>query len=213
MDTNLQRKLLNKYPEFFSHTKQKIYIGEKPMIEEVKDLAKQKEIVEPIQFGMEVGNGWYLILDTLMANIKWHLENENRNRDNEFQYKWMWKLQAYLRRKHYKKKKLFAFAEWLYNKAPRKKQTPITVSVNQIKEKFGGLCFYYSGGDKVIEGMVDYAQSLSYRTCETCGTTNNVGRTRGWVYTCCWDCLEKNERAKDMKWKLAGVPFDEDKLL
>jgi len=201
MDTNLQRKLLDKYPQFFQN-KQKIYIGEKSMIEEVKELVKQKEIVEPIQFGIETGNGWFMILDTLMDNIQWHLENENRNRDNEFKYKWMWNLQAYLRRKHYKKPKLKAFAEWLYEKAPRKKQAPLTVTITQIKEKFGGLCFYYYGGDEEISGMVHLAESMSYRTCETCGTTNNVGRTRGWIYTCCWDCLEKNERAKDLKWEL-----------
>jgi len=212
MKTELQQKLLAKYPEFFTKDR-KIYTGEKPMNEEVRELLNQKEMVEPIQFGIECGSGWFVILDTLMDSIKWHLENENRSRNNEFKYKWMWTLQAYLRRKHYKKVKVKALSEWIYDNAPRKKQDPITVTITQIKEKFGGLCFYYSGGDKVIEGMVDYAQSLSYRTCETCGTTSNVGRTCGWIYTCCWDCLEKNDRAKGMKWKPVGVPFDEDELL
>lgn len=210
MKTELQQKLLNKYPQFFS-THLKIYTGEKPMKEEVQELLNQKEMVYPIQFGFECSDGWYVILDTLMDNIQWHLENENRNRDNEFKYKWMWNLQAYLRRKYYKNKKLHDFAECVYEKAPRKKQSHITVSVTQIKEKFGGLCFYYNGGDKEISGMVHFAESMSYRTCETCGTTSNVGRTQCWVYTTCWDCLEKNDRAKNLKWKPVGVPFDEDK--
>jgi len=212
MKTELQRKLLDKYPQFFT-TDKKIYIGEKPMKEEVGELLKQKEMIIPIQFGFECGDGWYVILDTLMDNIAWHLENENRNRANEFKYQWMWTLQAYIRRKHYKKEKLKAFSEWLYENAPRKKQAPITLTVTQIKEKFGGLCFYYFGGDDEISGMVHFAESLSYKTCETCGTTSNVGRTRGWIYTCCWDCLQKNDRATNMKWKPVGVPFDEDKLL
>jgi hypothetical protein len=211
MKTELQEKLLAKYPEFFT-TNRKIYTGQNTA-DVVEELLKQKEIVLPIQFGFECGDGWYVILDTLMDNIQWHLKNINDTRANEFKYQWLWNTQAYFRRKHYKNKKLLAFAEWLYEKAPRKKQEPITLSVTQIKEKFGGLCFYYSGGDKIIDGMVDYAQSLSYRTCEHCGTTNNVGRTRGWVYTCCWDCLNKNERAQKLKWKLVGVPFDEDELL
>jgi len=201
METNLQRKLLDKYSEFFSHTKQKIYIREKPMIEEIEELAKQKEIVEPIQFGIETGNGWYVILDTLMQNIKWYLENKNRYRANEFKYKWMWNLQTYLRRKHYKKPKLKAFAEWLYKKAPRKKQIPITVNVTQIKEKFSGLRFYYNGGDDIISGMVNLAESMSYKTCEICGTTKNVGCTKGWLTTCCLDCLEKNEKLKKLVWE------------
>jgi hypothetical protein len=200
MKSELQQKLLNKYPQFFS-THLKIYVGKAPLEKEIHKLLDQKEMIIPIQFGFECGDGWYTILDTLMDNIQWHLENENRIRDNEFKYLWMWKLQAYLRRKYYTKKKVYAFTEWLYDTAPRKKQYPITVSVNQIKEKFGGLCFYYTGGDKIIEGMVDCAQSLSYRTCETCGTTKNVGQTKGWIYTCCWDCLEKNERAKDLIWE------------
>jgi hypothetical protein len=200
MKTELQQKLLAKYPQFFQ-VNRKIYVGEKPMIEEVKELTKQKEMVIPIQFGFECGDGWYVILDTLFANIAWHLENENRNRDNEFQYQWMWTLQAYLRRKHYRKPKLKALSEWIYDNAPRKKQAPLTLTVTQIKEKFGGLCFYYFGGDKVIEGMVDYAQSISYKTCEFCGTTNNVGATKGWISIICKDCYDKNERAQNLVWE------------
>jgi hypothetical protein len=187
MKTELQNKLLKKYPEFFQ-TDRKIYTGEKSMLEEVKELVGQKEIVLPIQFGFECGDGWYVILNTLMDNIKWHLENENRNRANEFKYEWMWTLQAYLRRKHYKKKKILAFSEWIYEKAPRKKQAPITLTVTQIKEKFGGLCFYYHGGDDTISGMVHLAESLSYKTCETCGSTKNIGHTKGWIKTLCEEC-------------------------
>ena len=76
MKTELQRKLLNKYPEFFSHTDKKIYTGEKSMIEEVEELIKQKETVMPIQFGIECGNGWYWLLDNLMDTIK-HYSKDN----------------------------------------------------------------------------------------------------------------------------------------
>lgn len=34
--------------------------------------------------------------------------------------------------------------------------------VVQIKEKFGGLRFYYVGGDKYIEGLVAMAEAYSY---------------------------------------------------
>tara|TARA_B100000900_G_scaffold407158_1_gene419377 strand:- start:186 stop:476 length:291 start_codon:yes stop_codon:yes gene_type:complete len=34
--------------------------------------------------------------------------------------------------------------------------------VVQIKEKFGGLRFYYEGGDKYVEGLVTMAESYSY---------------------------------------------------
>ncbi len=201
MKNELQKKLISKYPEFFQ-TDLKIYTGEKPdPMEEVQELLNQKEMVMPIQFGFECGDGWYMLLDELMGEIKNHIENENRNRANEFKYKWMWNLQAYLRRKHYKKPKLEALAEWIYEKAPRGVRPPISVHIDQIKEKFGGLRFYYSGGDDMIYGITSLAESLSYRICESCGSTLNVGQTQGWIYTVCKPCLDKNERAKDMIWK------------
>ena len=201
MKNELQRKLLDKYPEFFSHTKKKIYDGEKPIIEEVTELINQKEIIEPIQFGIECEDGWYMLLDTLMGEIRNHLENKNRNLVNKFKYNWMWTFQAFLHRKYHKKTKLKALAEWIYKNAPRKKHDLITVNITQIKEKFSGLCVYYNGGDNEIDAIVRLAESMSYNICEFCGTTTNIGRTEGWLSTCCWDCLEKNERLKGLVWK------------
>ncbi len=50
----------------------------------------------------------------------------------------------------------------------------------QVKEKFGGLRFYYSGGDSsYIRGVVDMAEQMSYRTCEVCGAP---GKSNGGPY-------------------------------
>jgi hypothetical protein len=200
MKTELENKLLQKYSHFFQ-TDLPIYIGRKSVEEEIRELLKQKEMVIPIQFGFECGDGWYMLLDELMGEIDNHLKNVNRNNKNKFKYQWMWNLQAYLRRKYYKKKKINAFAEWLYEKAPRKNLPEVTIQIDQIKEKFGGLRFYYSGGDDTIYGMTSLAESLSYKICESCGTTKGVGQTGGWIYTVCWDCLQKNERANTLQWK------------
>ena len=58
------------------------------------------------------------------------------------------------------------------------------VTLDQIKEKFGTLRFYYQGGDDTIDGMVRMAESMSGVTCEECG---NPGETKGqgWVVTLC----------------------------
>jgi hypothetical protein len=63
------------------------------------------------------------------------------------------------------------------------KQVP-QVTLDQVKEKFGTLRFYYTGGDEHISGMVRMAESMSAVTCEECG---NPGKTRGsgWIYTAC----------------------------
>ncbi len=58
------------------------------------------------------------------------------------------------------------------------------VKVTQIKEKFGGLRFYYDGGDATVDGMVRMAESWAIRSCEECG---KPGRTRdgGWIRVLC----------------------------
>jgi len=60
------------------------------------------------------------------------------------------------------------------------------VEVTQAKEKFGGLRFYNIGGDSLTDGMVWFAERLSYTICEGCGSTENVYQTKGgWVRTLC----------------------------
>ena len=58
------------------------------------------------------------------------------------------------------------------------------VEVNQIKEKFGGLRFYYSGGDDEIAGMVRMAEVWADHTCEVCGAPEKR-RAGGWIRTLC----------------------------
>jgi hypothetical protein len=61
------------------------------------------------------------------------------------------------------------------------------VVAQQIKEKFGGLRFYYRGGDDITDAYVSFAEAMSYKTCECCG---NVGKPTkgGWITTLCEDC-------------------------
>jgi hypothetical protein len=64
------------------------------------------------------------------------------------------------------------------------------VTVDQVKEKFGTLRFYTTGGDRLIDGMIWFAESMSGRICETCGAPGET-RGRGYIYTAC------NEHAKE----------------
>ncbi len=68
------------------------------------------------------------------------------------------------------------------------------VIADQVKEKFGGLRFYYTGGDEQIYGMVRMAESWAYHACEECG---NVGKTRsgGWIKTLC----DKHEEERQVR--------------
>ena len=71
------------------------------------------------------------------------------------------------------------------------KQVP-QVTLDQVKEKFGTLRFYYSGGDDVIDGMVRMAESMSAVTCESCGNPGEQTRG-GWIKTTCQPCEQKRE--------------------
>ena len=68
------------------------------------------------------------------------------------------------------------------------------VIVEQIKEKFGGLRFYYQGGDEYISGLVSMAESWAGIACEDCG---GIGKRRGggWVRTLC-DLHEAERNAR-----------------
>ena len=69
------------------------------------------------------------------------------------------------------------------------------VTVDQIKEKFGGLRFYYEGGDDAIGGMVSMAESWAIHTCEDCGNVA-VKQTTGWIRNLCNEHYNKNEQQK-----------------
>lgn len=60
----------------------------------------------------------------------------------------------------------------------------------QIKEKFGALRLYYSGGDEYIAGVVAVIEKLSERTCEICGAPASRPETPsgGWIVTRCENC-------------------------
>lgn len=79
------------------------------------------------------------------------------------------------------------------------------IEATQVKEKYGGLRFYYItlASDKedkwrerhcgAIDGMVSFAEYLSEETCEDCGTMENVSQTKGWITTLCKNCIKGRE--------------------
>ena len=66
----------------------------------------------------------------------------------------------------------------------KKEEFIAQVTLDQVKEKFGTLSFYYTGGDDYIRGMVRMAESMSGTVCEECGAPGKL-RGSGWIYTAC----------------------------
>lgn len=67
----------------------------------------------------------------------------------------------------------------------------------QVKEKFGTLRFYYSGGDEMIEGMIRMAEAMTHKICEDCGAPGHR-YTKGWHRTLCNSCEISHVAARSM---------------
>jgi hypothetical protein len=88
-----------------------------------------------------------------------------------------------------------SYTDW-WNKNRETRPVVEQVVVEQIKEKFGGLRFYYQGGDDKIRGMVTMAEAWAGHHCEICG---KPGRQRegGWIKTLC----DEHETERQLKRK------------
>jgi len=62
----------------------------------------------------------------------------------------------------------------------------------QIKEKFGGLRFYYDGERDMATVLVDLAEDECWNTCEVCGEPG-VTRNNAYIQTLCDTHFEKDE--------------------
>jgi len=105
-------------------------------------------------FGIETGEGWYEILSSLCWMIK------------QYEDSIVWQ------------------TEWNQKTNPEYKSDYFPVKFDQIKEKFGGLRVYFSGGDQYIEGLVSMAEAMSYKVCDVCGNKGEANK-QGWISTRC----------------------------
>lgn len=73
------------------------------------------------------------------------------------------------------------------------------IRVAQVKEKFGGLRFYYDSIGKgeiwaEVDKIVSAAEDESYRVCEVCGKPGQA-RYTGWIKTLCDHHSELRDKA------------------
>lgn len=123
-------------------------------------------------WGFTCDDGWYNIIDNLCGAIQNHIDN--RLEQIEWTKKWNDKVND-------EDHEWVSFADREEREIPE----PIAqVVAIQVKEKFGGLRFYYSGGDDFVRGVVYMAESMSYDTCEVCGSPGKL-TNNGWYRTVC----------------------------
>ena len=154
-------------------------------------------------FGFEHGDGWYNIIDALCFNIQRHVDSSRKRRASALRMNrkikkaiqmnsiepianvyqgswWQEKCEKILQNKE-------------YEKVPEKVHQVVAV---QVKEKFGGLRFYTNYSDNVVNALISMAESMSYRTCEVCGTPGK-SRHGGWIRTLCDEHAEGRDYFND----------------
>ena len=157
-------------------------------------------------WGFEHGDGWYNIIDMMCANIQHHIDRTRKDRHDAL----VWNralsramradFSTYSRLKTWQQKWI---DEALGDPEPQLKIVPQAcwqVVASQVKEKFGTLRFYYSGGDDIVSGIERMAESMTAVTCETCGAPGK-SRSGGWIQTLCDAHAEGRE---ELVWK--GMP-------
>lgn len=144
-------------------------------------------------WGFECGDGWFQILNQLMGNIQHHIDWKVRQHEVAIKFNTIAEqLKAgdstlfdeehkdLLNRDYVEKRK-----QELIEKPLREIPELVPqVTLDQVKEKFGTLRFYYSGGDDYISGLVSMAESMSGVTCEECGKPGTQ-TSGGWIKTVC----------------------------
>ena len=168
-------------------------------------------------WGFDCGDGWFNILDQLMGNIQHHIDWKEKQRAGAIRYNEI-AAQAKagnfdlfeedmkaLPNDKYKEKRRGEIVAGDFREIP---ESISQVTLDQVKEKFGTLRFYYSGGDDAIDGMVRMAESMSGVTCEECSAPAQT-HGPGWIRTICESCEEKREETS----KKAAEEYEFKKLL
>ena len=115
---------------------------------------------------LECDDGWVNLIDVLCSSIQNHIDAREASIKRTIQYN----------------ERNQSNSDCILRDIPT--SIPQVVA-DQIKEKFGGLRFYYSGGDEEVSGMVTLACNLSERTCEVCGNIGTFRTDRSWIRTLC----------------------------
>lgn len=140
--------------------------------------------------GISIGDGWFHIIENLVSQILSHVNWKRNTRARQL-----------LQNRAYKRGREAVLAFLTDGKEPNMWDedradeimekgliepcnTVNHIRVHQIKEKFGGLRFYYDGGDEYVRGLVSMAESWAAYTCETCGERGKH-RGGGWIRTLC----------------------------
>jgi hypothetical protein len=126
-------------------------------------------------WGLECGDGWYNIIDTLCGLLTYEYRSAKSRYDHL--------MEVGVGNVLYGTKTVTqeALDEAKIKLDEETLKVPVAV---QVKEKFGGLRFYVQAATDKHYQYISFAESMSYRTCEECGAPGKT-YTDGWHTTLC----------------------------
>lgn len=182
MKSELQEKLINKYPTIFRKIIQR------------RKMKKPPKMIFPIYFGLEVGDGWYTLLDELCSQLQ-HYEKTYGILTIAAQVKEKFGgLRFYVdsdydptHMKCYKRNGTWHHT-WIKNGDVKLRKPERDFDVDRIHNE--------------IQGMISFAESFSYHICEHCGLPGSANEV-GWISTLCDKC--RTQREKEQAKALAKI--------
>lgn len=136
-------------------------------------------------WGFECGDGWYGIIDTLCGL----LTSEYRQAKERYEsVKMYYETDGHYPWKNGKEITPEMVEELRLAMVEKEKYIPVAM---QVKEKFGGLRFYVTAASDKHHNYIDFAESMSYNVCETCGSPGKTYHM-GWYQTLCDKHADEN---------------------
>lgn len=118
-------------------------------------------------WGLECGDGWYNLLDTLCGLLQWDIDKNSYPQIEATQVK-----------------EKFGTLRF-YTSGKEGEFERLGLGEKDWASKCG-----------IQEGMIRFAEYLSSNICEKCGSNQDVKQTTGWIVTLCPTCMDKYAKAQ-----------------
>lgn len=74
------------------------------------------------------------------------------------------------------------------------------IQILQVKEKYGCLRFYHTGGNDIFIGMIRMAEKITKNICETCGSSGYINPRDSYLKCECRECRLKRQWEQGHGW-------------
>lgn len=165
MNQEKEKQLIEKYPEIFRDC----------------DKSVQESCMS---FGLEVGSGWYDLIDRLCSSLQWDTDKNGYPQVIAQQVKEKYGGLCFYYGTDYPEELKEDYRDGIWNKWQKFIVKVIKFTCPFLRKKFE---YGYDRECGTIDGKVRFAQSMSYHICESCGNPGKCNKG-GWLSVRCDKC-------------------------